>query len=211
MIILEEGGVLLNSLDFQNRVSKLFTFVLQSFRSMNIILLINLPVLSMLNKSTRLLLHSHMITSGIDYNTKICKIKPFFHQLNQQSGKIYPKYIRIRHLNSVKKVKRFNYTLPNKYLINEYEKLKFKFVSELNEGFVRELEEKKSKEAIKMSRKTLTDVEQETYELDSKGHNQTEISKIRNVSCEAVRQCLIRIDRKGFPTQKSRKIPKKIN
>ncbi|HEA46175.1 MAG TPA: hypothetical protein ENH99_00115, partial [Candidatus Pacearchaeota archaeon] len=96
IIILEEAGTSLNSLDYQNKVSKLFTFILQSFRSMNIGLIFTLPVLTMLNKSARMLLHAHFVTSGIDFYLKNCKIKPLYHQLNQERGKSYWKYQRIK-------------------------------------------------------------------------------------------------------------------
>src|SRR4030043_2487267 len=55
ILILEEAGCNLGSLDFQNKMSKMFTYILQSFRSMNLGLIMTLPVLTMLDrKSTRL-------------------------------------------------------------------------------------------------------------------------------------------------------------
>jgi len=163
LIILEEAGVLLHSLDFQNRISKLFTFILQSFRSMNIGLLFNLPILSMLNKNTRLLLHAHFITNSIDFRDETIKIKPFFNQVNQQTGKIYPKYLWISSKGKSKQVKRFKFNLPSKDILKIYEAKKHNFVSELNQKFVDELVKKELEEKQKMSRDVLTEKQREVY------------------------------------------------
>lgn len=131
LIILEEAGVNMGSLDFQSKLSKIFSYVLQSFRSMNVGLIMNLPVLSMLNKQARQLLHCNFITMGVDYETKISRIKPFFHQVNVQSGKIYPKYMRVRVGRNKTPVKRFVYSIPSKELAEVYELKKEEFISQL--------------------------------------------------------------------------------
>lgn len=198
LLIIEEGGVLLNNLDFQNQISKLFSFVLQSFRSMNIGLIINLPVLSMLNKSTRLLLHAHMITHSIDYNTNTCKLKPFFHQLNQQTGKIYPKYMRIKYNGKVQVVERFNYGLPSKELIEQYEKKKHKFVSDLNEDFVKKLDLQAQEEDKKLARNNLTSIQQEVYGYVQDGKNVKEIAELRGSSLNSIYDIMKGIKKRGF-------------
>lgn len=134
VLILEEGGVNLGSLDFQNKISKMFTYVLQSFRSMNLCLIINLPFLSMLNKSARLLLHVNFVTTGIDFQNKVSRIKPFFHQVNQSTGKIYPKYMRINKDGGRVTFKVFSYGLPSKELTDAYEKRKEMFLQKLIVG-----------------------------------------------------------------------------
>jgi energy-coupling factor transporter ATP-binding protein EcfA2 len=145
LLIVEEAGTQLGNLDFQNKVSKIFTYVLQSFRSMNIGLIFNLPVLSMLNKSARLLIHAHFTTTGIDQDNKTSNLKPKFHQLNQDTGKIYPKFLRVAINGKIIPVKRFSYGLPTGNLLKIYEQKKFRFVSELNEGFLKDLEQMRSK------------------------------------------------------------------
>jgi len=44
LFILEEAGANFGNLDFQNKLSKMFNYILQSFRSMNLIVIMNLPV-----------------------------------------------------------------------------------------------------------------------------------------------------------------------
>jgi hypothetical protein len=165
---------------------------------MNIGLIINLPVLSMLNKSARLLLHNHMITTLIDHDTNTCKLKPFFHQLNQQTGKIYPKYIRVKINGKVRKIERFNYGLPDKDLLEEYEKKKFKFVSDLNEDFVRKLDQQQFEEDKKLARKDLTNAEFEVKNYLQEGKNVKEIAELRETGIDAVYDIIRRAKEKGF-------------
>jgi len=212
IIIMEEGGVLMNALNFQNKISKLFTFVLQSFRSMNIGIVMNLPVLSMLNKSARLLLHAHLITSGIDRDINKCKCKALFHQLNQTSGKSFWKYMRIKWNGKARKIERISYSYPRKELAEEYEKKKFKFVSDLNEGFVQKLEEQHAEEEYKDKRKDLSDVEKEVYDLLITGYSLKEIAVIVEKSYQNCHQTRTRIEKKGYKTKISKNAKKiKIN
>lgn len=205
MIILEEAGTSLNALDFQNKVSKLFSFILQSFRSMNIILIFNLPVLTMLNKSARILLHAHFITHKIDYDTEIAKVKPLFHQLNQSKGKSYWKYPRIKLNGRTVAVKKFNYSIPSKKARELYEKKKFKFVNKLSNSFSKELEQIEREEQYRLSRKDLADVEREVFEDLEKGFVVKEIADRRQCSLHNVYDTIIRIKRKGFIVKKAKK------
>ncbi len=167
LIIFEEAGVSVGSLDFQQRISKLFTYVMQSFRSMNIGILFNLPVLTMLNKSCRLLLHSHIVTQKLDFDKKMSKLKPFFHQLNQMSGKSYWKYPKIIFNNRVRTIKRFNYYIPSKHILEVYEDKKERFVYQLTEDFSKELQEieNKIRKSNTLKRKPLTEKQQQVMDL----------------------------------------------
>jgi len=117
-LILEEAGANLGSLDFQNKVSKLFTYVLQTFRSLNIALFFNLPYLSMLNKQARMLIHVQFVTCGIDNKTGVSKCKAYFRQINQSSGKIYEKRFRIKSNGRSAPVRKIRYSMPWKSYVN---------------------------------------------------------------------------------------------
>ena len=156
------------ALEFQNKTSKMFSYILQSFRSLNIGMIMTLPVLTMLNKQGRQLLHYQLSTQGIDYAKKISKVKPLMHQLNMSSGKSYWKYPRIALNNSLIIIKRFNYSMPSKELIDKYEEKKSKFLAKLTKDFVDTLEPKKSIYVPK-------DIEIEAYKLYKLGQSQREI------------------------------------
>ena len=174
ILVLEEAGANLGSLDFQNKIVKTFTYVLQSFRSLNVGIFFNLPYLSMLNKQARMLIHAQFITSGIDAQTNTSKSKTFFLQINQQTGKVYTKYLRVKKGGMYVPIKRFKYSLPSEKLIKQYEDKKFKFVSGLTEEFSAELD-KLDREALdKLQKPLLTDKQRRYYELRISGLNQKE-------------------------------------
>ena len=135
VLIVEEAGVNLGSRDWQSKFSKMFNYILQSFRSMNIALFLNLPYLSMLDSQARHLLHYYAESVGIDYKTGINKCKPFFIQVAQGTGKIYRHYPMVRLNGRNIKVKRFNYSMPSKYLIDAYEAKKEKYLKGLMKEF----------------------------------------------------------------------------
>lgn len=211
IIILEEAGTSLGSLDFHNRVSKLFGYVLQSFRSLNVCLIMNLPVLSMLNKSARLLIHSHFVTAGIDYKTKKSTCKAYFRQINQQTGKIYDKFLRVKINGRTTTVKKFQYSMPSDDMVKVYEAQKLKFVTELNESFSRELEQIEKVHTLKMSRKTLTKPQQDIFDWLEDGYNVKQIAAKKGCALRSVYTIVHLIEKKGFTInipKKPKEIPK---
>jgi len=205
LIVFEEAGANYGSLDFQQQVSKMFTYVLQSFRSMNVGILFNLPVLSMLNKSARLLIHAHFITAGINYDKKTSKVRPYFRQVNQQTGKVYEKYLRVRENGRVRTVKKFNFNLPHDDIIKEYEAMKFKFVAELSEEFANKLDEIDKQNLRIMARNELTDNQKEAFELLLSGLDVPQISQKLNLTQRAVYYLLQRAKKRGYEWKKVKK------
>lgn len=209
IIIIEEAGVINNALDFQNKISKLFNFVLQSFRKFNIILLFNLPVLSMMNKNSRLLLHAHLIMQSIDEEKKIAKCKMYIHQLNQQSGKSYWKFLRIKRNGLVLPVKRFAFSIPNQKDREIYEKSKSEFLMNLTDDFIKELEEIDIENLRKESRKELTDIEFEVLKMLQEGKEVKEIARIRQRGVVSIYEAIARIKNKGFMVEKGKNLLEK--
>jgi len=132
----EEAGVLINSLDFQNKISKFFGAVLQSFRSKNVGIMFNLPNISFLNKTARSLLHLVFETKGINRQKKEVVLKCFYWQTNALSGKTYSKYLRQRVDGRMIAVKRINIGMPSKDLIVPYEKRKDEFVNKTMDSLI---------------------------------------------------------------------------
>jgi len=202
IIIFEEAGANLGSLDFQNKVSKLFTYVLQTFRSMNIGLFFNLPYLSMLNKQARLLIHVQFITMGIDANTGVSRCKAYFRQVNQDSGKVYTKHLRTRINGCVVPVKRFEFNLPSPELRRTYENKKLKFVTDLTTDFSKQLDEIEKEAIRKQARSNLTERQLQVYELLCQGLKSSEIAEKLGVSDRAVYYFIQSIKKKGYEVKK---------
>jgi len=131
LLILEEAGVNVGSMDFQTKIVKSFNYVLQSFRSKNIGIICNLPHFGMLSKQTRQLLHMLLQTQGIDKSKKLSHIKPFNLQVNQQTGKVYRHYPQIIVGKYYEKVEKLTYSIPSEPLRQEYEHRKGVFVDDL--------------------------------------------------------------------------------
>ena len=196
--ILEESGTNLGNLDYQNKFHKMFIYILQSFRSMNLVLLMNLPVLTMLNKSVRQLIHFNFITVSIDYEEKIARVKPLFLQLNQSSGKSYWKYPTIKTNGKRIKIERLKFSLPPKELVELYEVKKHKYVNSLTDDFINELNEADKELERKLARNDLSDVEKEVYDDLSDGLNIKESATNRGRGARATYQAANRAKKKGY-------------
>jgi hypothetical protein len=196
ILILEEAGVNSGSADWQNKIVKMFNYLLQSFRSMNIILFMNLPVLSMLSKQARQLVHIHLETTGIDFYKKVVTIKPLVHQLNQHSGKSYWKYLRIRHKGSNVSVQRINYSMPSQDLIHKYEEKKNNFLKGMTNDFVYEFDKKDKKKEdnrVLYENQGLSPRLAQAHELYILGHSANEVAKIMHISARCAQAMRLRL------------------
>lgn len=197
VIVFEEAGANLGALDFQNKIQKTFTYILQSFRSMNVAIFFNLPYLSMLNKSARTLLHYSSESAGIDKKNKINKCVPKFHQVNQTSGKVYKKMMRANINGSVQRVRYFSYKMPSQYLVDAYEQKKEDFLKELLQKSMVVMAEKEN-ETVKEPRAVqLTNKQKVVYELLLLGLSEREIAKKIEISRDSVHDHVRLIRNKG--------------
>lgn len=188
VIIFEEAGANLGSLDFQNKVSKMFTYVLQSFRSMNVAIFFNLPYLSMLNKQARLLLHYSSESAGVDQITEKNRCKPFFHQVNQSTGKVYKKYPKVFVNGRMTSCKRFNWSKPNPELVKIYEQKKKDYLNSMQTEFLQDLVKSELKKAQVLENVVYTSRQAEIMNL-LKDHTQEETAKILGITQSTVSRC----------------------
>jgi len=180
-IIVEEVGVIANALDFQNRIVKMFNYILQSVRCKNIGIIFNLPSFSLLNKTGRSLAHGVFETVSIKKQTQQVILKPKGLQTNAITGKIYPKYLRQRIGNKIIAPRRLKVGRPTPELVEPYEKKKQSFVESQIDGLIVETsEDKGGKEKDEMYEKYKNFWRQIShYELE--GYSQVEICKKLNV------------------------------
>ncbi len=151
-IIVEEVGVIANALDFQNKIVKMFNYILQSVRCKNIGIIFNLPSFSLLNKTGRSLAHGVFETVTINKQTSQVVLKPKGLQTNAITGKIYPKYLRQKIGNKILAPRRIKVSRPSPELVIPYEKKKQSFVENQIDGLITETsldEEKKSEPELK--------------------------------------------------------------
>ena len=199
VLIFEEAGANLGALDFQNKFQKMFTYILQSFRSMNIAIFFNLPYLTMLNKSARTLLHYSSESAGIDKRKGVNKCVPKFHQVNQSTGKVYKKLMRANIRGNVQRVKYFSYKMPSQYLIDAYEDNKQAFLDELLANSHEEFEIKDSGVRVDPHLKPLTEKQQIVFDWMHSGLNQTQTAEKIGITGASVSDCIKLIRKKGYP------------
>lgn len=128
ILILEEGGVNMGNMDFQTKIAKSFNYILQSFRSLNVGLVVNLPFFTMLNKQTRMLMHLLLETQEIDQKRKMVVVKPLLLDYNQRYGSEYTHYPKILVDGTYEKMHRLTFPKPSDALIEAYERRKKAFV-----------------------------------------------------------------------------------
>lgn len=95
VLLWDEIGVGLNAKQWQSKINKTMGPVFQTIRHNNLIILVTLPYLSFLDVDLRRLIQGIFETKGIDHKNKICTLKPTLVQVNQVSGKMYTKYLRV--------------------------------------------------------------------------------------------------------------------
>lgn len=156
VIIFDEVQITMSALDFQSLQARLINACLQTFRFMGFILIMTSPYFQFINKSARKLFHSRLETVSIDFDKKLCSLKPFLLQTNQESGETYHKYLRVwtKRTGAVP-LKILKAQLPSKELREAYEEKRQKFARELNESIAEDLrklkEGKKTKPKYKQS------------------------------------------------------------
>ena len=198
VFILEESGVNLGSLDFQQKIVKFFNYTLQSFRSLNTGIFFNLPHLNMLSKQARMLIHYHFVTSGIDPKANTSKSKLFHRQVNQHTGKVYAKLIRVNFSGKLIRIDSFKYKLPSPELRKIYEAKKFKFVVDNAKEYSNYLNQIDRDSLRKQERKTLTDYQQRVYTLYNQYRNQVKVAELMGINQSCVSRTLKLIENKGY-------------
>jgi len=193
MLILEEAGTSMSALEFQSKVAKSFNYILQSFRNRNIGVIANLPFFSMLNKTTRMLLHMRLQTMEIK-NGKVI-LKPFNLQWSQENGKLYRHYPKMMIGGVYESIERVGYSLPSKKLRDAYELKKATFVANLSKDVLYNIKN--------ANRRPLTELQTRVKEVWDQGiTNQTEIAKNLNVLQQYVSRAVISMRHKGYPMNK---------
>ena len=131
-IVFEEVGIGVSAKSHQSITNKMFSFLLQTMRHRNIILLMNLPMFTFLDLSSRKMLNGVFEMTEIDRNKKLSYAKPFFFQMNQYKEKIYKKYLKeVTEDNFINKIKKISFELPDKELSKKYEIKKSEFTNKL--------------------------------------------------------------------------------
>lgn len=206
VVLFDEAGVGISAKAWQSVQNKLLSYVLQTFRHRNFIVLFTSPHLGFMDASSRKMLHSYMETVGIDTKRQLVKLKPLLLQVNQRSGECYYKYLRaIVPGKGIIPVKQFAVGLPSPALVAAYEEKKTAYTSSLNADILEELEE-----ADAFKGKTITGRQEEIIGLLKEGFTIPIISEKMGVSESVAKKHLEAIKKKGYGVRPIKEGPKII-
>ena len=197
VVVWDEIGIGMNSRNWQSVSNKMINFLMQSFRHLNLIVLFTCPDITFLDIGTRKLLHCLFETETINVKTKKVKVKPKVLQVNQSSGKVYMKYLRIITPEGVMPFTRINFSMPSKKLIDNYEIKKTAFTSELNQKIYNELSKIEEKEDPKPI-KELTQAQSDVLTLLDKGLTIPQASSELGITSQSFYEHLKLIKKKGY-------------
>lgn len=151
-ILFEEAGVAMSNRNWYSSLNKMLNYLMQTFRHRNIVLIFTSPYMDFIDAGTRKLIHAELMTDGIDYDKKTCRLKPMLIQYNSRYNKYYYKYLKMITSEGLVKIKRWSVGLATPELINAYEVKKRQFTDRLNEDILKQLSGKKTKQIKVMYR-----------------------------------------------------------
>ena len=92
VLIIEEGGILIENRNFMSQENRNMSFVFESFRNLNLVLFINVPNKEMVDKNPNRLFTWLFESLGYDKDKGISWIKPFLVKGSIHTSKIYNNY-----------------------------------------------------------------------------------------------------------------------
>lgn len=165
-ILLEETGVSAGSRDALTTTNKTLSYIYQTIRVKGYFLVLTLPNFMFLDKQVRELQHVLMETQSINYNKKLCIVKPLFINVNQTTGHMYKKYLNYAGGGMAGKLKRLSVGLARVDLIKSYEDRKDIYLNELR---------------LKMEEKLKTKEEKKKEKANAPVYSEAEITKYNNI------------------------------
>jgi hypothetical protein len=155
VIVWDEAGIDLSNRNWYSITNKVLSFLVQTFRHKNFILLFTVPYADFVDTATKKLFHAEFETCGIDTGKQTVALKPKFLQYNSDKKKWYRKYLKVKVKGSGKRIKirRWNVPKPSQTLIDEYEKKKNSFTGTLNKEIEIALQQLEGSDTGKISKK----------------------------------------------------------
>lgn len=194
VVMWDEFGVEHNAREFMTISNRVINYFFQTSRHLNLIVIMTVPLLSFIDSATRKLCHAVAEMQGINSHDKTATVKVKMLQTNAMTGKEYPKYLRYRKKSKTFVSKRLKFHLPSKELLEDYEKKKKAFTTQLNKEIMNKLlavEEKNNKQV-----RALTQAQEKVAQLLSK-HSAEEVADKLGITLTSVYGHKTNIEKKG--------------
>jgi len=153
-IVWDDVGKGLKRRDWYDMLNKIVLDVIQTFRIMGLLVILNVPDKRLVDSQLLALFHYWAETITIEYDEKLNVLKFFHVQINRRSGKVYFKYPRTRMNGMVRVIKRLKIKEPPRELIKQYKKEKKEAVKKLIRTSWKEVLKIEAKEKRKLMTET---------------------------------------------------------
>lgn len=181
--LFEEAGVGLHNRNFMTDTNKLASYILQTFRSKNYILILTVPNPDFVDIQGRKLFHCLMETAGINHNEKYVVVKAYFPNHSIFHKKDYhPSLLRVQTEGNTYSVGNIRVGLPSKELLKDYLKLKDEFNDRLHVSSFHKLDSKQLLEKMPTRKKAI-------YNLYvNQGKSTQEIANLQGIKKSTIQQ-----------------------
>ena len=139
VLILEEVGVNLAAATWASKLNRIMNHIMQTFRTQNLVVLLNLPNPKMLDINARRLLHGRITMKGINIPAKLSKISFKRRQYNSEYDKEYWKYLRTTINRKQVKIPTMTLNKPSDWLCKNYEKRRKEYTDRLKDDVTKEV------------------------------------------------------------------------
>lgn len=152
VVIIEEGGVQADHRKWYSFNNMVFNYILQTFRFMNLIVIVNVPVIQFIDSDAQKLFMYHIETVKVDYTEKLNVVKIKRQTYNSTVKKTYQKFLRYKVNGRFIKFVTWKFPRADKKLCRLYERLHRTFKAGLIEELAREMKLLDKQEDIKKQR-----------------------------------------------------------
>ena len=191
VLLWDESGVDLNAKKWQSLTNRVINLVVQTFRHERLIILFTVPYFSFMDSDTRKLIHGLFKTRRIDRKNNLNIVSPYLIQVNEESGKMYKKYLRVKHgggrLTPIKKVTLNR--LPDDFM-NQYESISSTFKVQVRQDALLALQRIEEEKKYKKKSGELTEKQREAVKMYEDGLTMEEIANKLGIKTPAVYQRL---------------------
>jgi len=208
----DEMGVSASHKTHQSLQNRAISWLVQTFRNLEQLVIFTVPTLAFVDKSVRNLLHYQLETRKILITNKVCIIKPLEIQYNIRMDKTY--YHNLMKPSDdgsgfMDEIDVVGIPLPPKEIVKAYEEDSWKFKAELNkriQGMLEKVDEKEKLESLSMEEvaiKNLTPQQNKIFNLLKLGVSATkDIARTLNIRRTTVCQSYQSFRKKGLNIDK---------
>ena len=136
-IVFDEGGVEMQARNFMTLMNKALSYVTQTMRFKNQIIIITVPDFSFIDVQVRKLVHVLITTKTIDYKRNLSIVRPLQISVRSSDGKTFKTYPRYYSKEKgYRKIEELAVPKPPAKLVHAYERIKLAYTEDLYKGLL---------------------------------------------------------------------------